>query len=61
VCVFQAFFSDNQDIGIEYGILADSFETSVPWDKVSSLCKNVKIRVEKECAARNVKYFMITW
>ncbi|KAE9554818.1 hypothetical protein FO519_001933 [Halicephalobus sp. NKZ332] len=31
-----------RDLGMEYGIVGESFETSVPWDKVEKLCKNVK-------------------
>ena len=36
---------------MEYGLLGESFETSVPWDKVEKLCSNVKqlmIRKGKE-------------
>jgi alkyldihydroxyacetonephosphate synthase len=31
-----------RDLGMEYGVIGESFETSVPWDKVESLCRNVK-------------------
>ena len=31
-----------RDIIMEFGAVAESFETSCPWSKVSSLCKNVK-------------------
>uniref|UniRef100_A0A7E4VL31 Alkylglycerone-phosphate synthase n=1 Tax=Panagrellus redivivus TaxID=6233 RepID=A0A7E4VL31_PANRE len=31
-----------RDLGMEYGALGESFETSVPWDKVEKLCANVK-------------------
>ncbi|CAL1275276.1 unnamed protein product [Larinioides sclopetarius] len=37
-----------RDLALDFGILSESFETSVPWDKVIDLCKNVKYRIEKE-------------
>ncbi|KAF8793986.1 Alkyldihydroxyacetonephosphate synthase like protein [Argiope bruennichi] len=37
-----------RDLAIDYGILSESFETSVPWDKVLDLCKNVKACIENE-------------
>lgn len=38
-----------QDLGFDYGIVAESFETSVPWDRVYTLCHNVKHRITLEC------------
>jgi alkyldihydroxyacetonephosphate synthase len=40
-----------RDMGMEYGLVGESFETSVPWDRVEKLCSNVKqlmIRKGKE-------------
>lgn len=45
-----------RDLGMEYGILGESFETSVPWDKVENLCKNVKELLKRETAALGIKY-----
>ena len=28
-----------RDIGLHYGVIAESFETSVPWDRVADLCR----------------------
>lgn len=36
-----------QDLALEYYIVAESFETSVPWDKCEQLCRNTKLRVSK--------------
>lgn len=49
-----------RDIGLDHYVVAESFETSVPWDRALSLCKNVKHRVAKECQSYNIKHFMIT-
>ena len=43
-----------RDFVMRYGILGESFETSLPWDRVLSLCANVKQRLHTECAARGV-------
>ncbi len=39
---------------MNHWILAESFETSVPWSQVLSLCENVKRRVREEHAARGL-------
>ncbi|KAK3106229.1 hypothetical protein FSP39_015666 [Pinctada imbricata] len=45
-----------RDLGFEYYIVAESFETSVPWDRCLDLCKNVKDRLHKECKERGVQF-----
>ena len=42
------------DIGFDYEVVSESFETSVPWDRVEDLCRNVKERVQSECEAQGV-------
>ena len=49
-----------QDLSLEYGIVAESFETSVPWDRCEQLCTNVKLCVAKECAKHNIPNYMIS-
>lgn len=49
-----------RDLGLEFRVVAESFETSVPWDKTLMLCRNVKHRVATECYALNISYFMIS-
>lgn len=44
-----------RDFAMNYSFIAESFETSVPWSNVLTLCKNVKERIEEECKARGVK------
>ena len=39
---------------MNHWMLAESFETSVPWSQVLSLCENVKRRVRDEHAARGL-------
>lgn len=34
-------------MALEYNIVAESFETSVPWDRCETLCRNTKQRVRK--------------
>uniref|UniRef100_A0A914CUT0 Alkylglycerone-phosphate synthase n=1 Tax=Acrobeloides nanus TaxID=290746 RepID=A0A914CUT0_9BILA len=41
---------------MEYGIIGESFETSVPWDKVEKLCHNVKELLKREAIEQGVKY-----
>lgn len=44
-----------RDLGMNYGFLAESFETSVPWDRVSDLIKNVKQRIIQVCKEQGVR------
>nr|XP_039248584.1 alkyldihydroxyacetonephosphate synthase, peroxisomal-like [Styela clava]XP_039248585.1 alkyldihydroxyacetonephosphate synthase, peroxisomal-like [Styela clava]XP_039248586.1 alkyldihydroxyacetonephosphate synthase, peroxisomal-like [Styela clava] len=45
-----------RDSGLEYEVLGESFETSVPWDRVIDLCRNVKERIHQECVSHGIKY-----
>ncbi|XP_029407770.2 alkyldihydroxyacetonephosphate synthase [Bactrocera dorsalis] len=49
-----------RDFALNQEIVAESFETSVPWDRCSTLCRNVKRRVEAECQKRSIKNFIIS-
>ncbi|KAK3859099.1 hypothetical protein Pcinc_034752 [Petrolisthes cinctipes] len=49
-----------RDLGFDYGIVAESFETSVPWDRVATLCHNVKHRVHSQCQERGIKHRFVT-
>lgn len=42
----------SQDIGWDYNIISESFETSVSWDKCLKLCNNVKATTLRECKRR---------
>jgi len=41
-----------RDYGFEYGFVAESFETSVPWNNVNMLCKKVGKRILDETRSR---------
>jgi alkyldihydroxyacetonephosphate synthase len=43
-----------RDFVMRHWILGESFETSVPWNRVLSLCDNVRQRLHTECASRGV-------
>ena len=43
-----------RDFACYYNFVAESFETSCPWSNVSTLCKNVGIRLIKACKDRGV-------
>lgn len=43
-----------RDFGIQHYILAESFETSVPWSRVLEICTRVKVRVHKEQILRKL-------
>ncbi|XP_008055223.1 alkyldihydroxyacetonephosphate synthase, peroxisomal [Carlito syrichta] len=45
-----------RDLGLEYYILGESFETSAPWDRVVDLCRNVKERITRECKEKGVQF-----
>lgn len=44
-----------RDFGFKYWFMAESFETSVPYDKVLPLCEGVKKRIKESCAAKGIK------
>uniref|UniRef100_A0A8C5HCF2 Alkylglycerone-phosphate synthase n=1 Tax=Gouania willdenowi TaxID=441366 RepID=A0A8C5HCF2_GOUWI len=45
-----------RDLGMDYYVIAESFETSVPWDRVLDVCRNVKARVVRECKDKGVQF-----
>ncbi|KAK0168137.1 hypothetical protein PV327_001968 [Microctonus hyperodae] len=49
-----------RDLGLEFGVLSESFETSVPWSRALALCKNVKSRVSRDCKERGITYWLIS-
>ncbi|VVC42083.1 Hypothetical protein CINCED_3A021906 [Cinara cedri] len=49
-----------RDLALEYRVVAESFETSVTWDKTLSLCDNVKKTVAIQCNKLNIKYYLIS-
>lgn len=49
-----------RDLGLEFGVLSESFETSVSWNRASALCRNVKARVAANCRERGITSFLIS-
>lgn len=45
-----------RDLGFDYYIIAESFETSAPWDRVSDLIKNVKKCLVRTSKSSGVQY-----
>ncbi|KAG7227608.1 hypothetical protein INR49_005423 [Caranx melampygus] len=45
-----------RDLGMDYYVIGESFETSVPWDRVLDICRNVKARIIRECKERGVQF-----
>ena len=45
-----------RDIGLDYYCVGESFESSVPWDRLLDLCRNTKDRIRRECQVRGVVY-----
>jgi len=43
-----------RDFGNEHYIMAESFETSIPWSRVLELCDRIKQRVKEEHALRKL-------
>ncbi|CAK1596460.1 unnamed protein product [Parnassius mnemosyne] len=49
-----------RDLALEYEIVAESFETSVPWERAAALCRNTKRRVRDECARRRLTHYLVS-
>jgi len=45
-----------RDFGLNYRFIAESFETSCPWDCVLLLCEGVKNRIVQSCKSHGVKF-----
>ncbi|XP_055925015.1 alkyldihydroxyacetonephosphate synthase, peroxisomal-like [Argiope bruennichi] len=45
-----------RDLGLDYGVVSESFETSVPWDRVIDLCRNVKDRIQREVRNHGIQF-----
>lgn len=45
-----------RDLGFEHSFLAESFETCVPWDRVSTLCRNTKVAIYQKCIDLGIRY-----
>ncbi|XP_019129756.2 alkyldihydroxyacetonephosphate synthase, peroxisomal [Larimichthys crocea] len=45
-----------RDLGMDYYVIGESFETSVPWDRVLDICRNVKARIVAECKDKGVQF-----
>ncbi|KAK5973335.1 Alkylglycerone-phosphate synthase [Trichostrongylus colubriformis] len=49
-----------RDLGMDFGVLSESYETSVPWDKVLSVCRNVKELTKRLAADLGVQYPVVS-
>ncbi|XP_038211714.1 alkyldihydroxyacetonephosphate synthase [Zerene cesonia] len=49
-----------RDLALEYDIVAESFETSVPWERALALCAATKRRVALECRRRGVARYLVS-
>ncbi|ALC41922.1 CG10253 [Drosophila busckii] len=58
--VFTFVIAYIRDFALYQGIVAESFETSVPWDRCSLLCRCVKQRVVTECQRHHITHFTIS-
>ncbi|KAM9314292.1 alkyldihydroxyacetonephosphate synthase, peroxisomal-like [Pholidichthys leucotaenia] len=45
-----------RDLAMDYYVIAESFETSVPWDRVLDICRNVKACIVQKCKEKGVKF-----
>ena len=43
-----------RDFALDYHVVAESFETSVPYDKAAKMIEMVQRRIEVSCAAKGV-------
>ncbi|XP_045448843.1 alkyldihydroxyacetonephosphate synthase [Melitaea cinxia] len=49
-----------RDLALEYNIVAESFETSVSWERTLALCENTKACVRAECARRGIRHYFVS-
>ncbi|KAF4519566.1 hypothetical protein B566_EDAN004770 [Ephemera danica] len=47
-----------RDYSLTHSILAESFETSVPWDRTALLCRNVKHIISIKCKEFGIQHFL---
>jgi len=45
-----------RDFVLDYQFVTESFETTVPYDKVVHICTEVKEKIKQSCKARNLPY-----
>src|SRR5688500_9135162 len=44
-----------RDLAAEHKFIAESFETSVPWSNVSTMCQNINKRLIESCKRVGIK------
>lgn len=44
-----------RDIGFDYKFVSESFETSVPWNRIEDLCRNAKDHIRAVCKKEGVQ------
>ena len=44
-----------RDFGFKYQLVAESFETSIPWKDVSKMCTAVSKRIMDDCKKHGIK------
>ncbi|CAH2106121.1 unnamed protein product [Euphydryas editha] len=49
-----------RDLALEYNVVAESFETSVCWERALALCANTKACVRAECARRAIRHYFVS-
>ncbi|KAF4519564.1 hypothetical protein B566_EDAN004768 [Ephemera danica] len=47
-----------RDLLLSHSVLGESFETSLPWDRVALVCRNVKTIVNEKCKEFGIKHFL---
>ncbi|XP_046959951.1 alkyldihydroxyacetonephosphate synthase [Vanessa cardui] len=49
-----------RDLALDYGVVAESFETSVSWERALALCRRTKRTVREQCARRHITHYHIS-
>ncbi|XP_064071936.1 alkyldihydroxyacetonephosphate synthase [Vanessa tameamea] len=49
-----------RDLALDYGVVAESFETSVSWERALALCRRTKRAVREQCARRHITHYHIS-
>ncbi|XP_043463911.1 alkyldihydroxyacetonephosphate synthase [Leptopilina heterotoma] len=49
-----------RDLGLDYGVVSESFETSVSWNRAYSLCHNVKTRIIRDLHTRGIEHYLVS-
>lgn len=52
----RAYLIPYQDLALDFAVIGESFETSVPWSRVLDVCRNVRTLLLRESRRHGIQY-----